>query len=63
MCEIHQYLLVLLVDIFIIYPKAMLTTGDEKERQVHLRHGRYCMFRKHITVLNFDSILHGIRVR
>lgn len=34
MDRIHQYLLILSVDIFNIYPKAMLSTGDEKEWQV-----------------------------
>lgn len=34
MGRIHQYLLILLADIFNIYPKAMLSTGDEKEWQV-----------------------------
>lgn len=34
MGRIHQYLLILLVDIFNIYPKAMLNTGDEREWQV-----------------------------
>lgn len=33
MGRIHQYLLILLVEIFNIYPKGVLSIGDEKEWQ------------------------------
>lgn len=32
MGKIHQYLLILLVDIFSTYSKAMLITGEEKKK-------------------------------